>query len=478
MFIFYIRFILFFFFCVCFPFCIEINFIAQENIISQEKNYENFVFALTPKDFNRTTLINFVNNMKSLFSKASLVQKYTLMRYLMEAYERVLKQTQLKTESNKKTLLTKNKPTEQLQIELEEDGISAVRATEAEMMPPADYGTRQEMFPTMVVTFGANLTSPSSNSEVMDALNVYQAEAELNKPADTLDSLLTDNNILQLGTQEDLEEPLLPHYQAPLMNISNLFESMETDPDLHVPPLLRQNQTSQPLQETLDLTRRQSERLKAKQLQKSACVAQSGRDTTLRRLRYSLKSPQPSVSLSYLSDTPPLTPQRPKPRTYMSEEEYSLRFRLPRIKFLKITELPRVKFSHKTLELSYFSMDTLLIDEEYLCENPCVPIAINNFLTQPGSVTVMTTAEDYSSLNVVRQAASSMKEMPSFGRPLQPSQIQELSRLENERHLNQNMSPLNDNIANISTDSMPAMGMGYYFSRICFSCHVLLDKNK
>ncbi|TMW42366.1 hypothetical protein DOY81_012554, partial [Sarcophaga bullata] len=428
---------------------------AQEYTISQdEENYQNFVFALTPKNFSKESLKDFLKNMKNLFRQASLVQKYTLMRYLIEAYENVLENTQ-QTESNKKNIRTKKKPEQQLQTSLG-DAVPIVRTIDI----PADYEIGPETFPDLPISFGvSSMSSPSNNTEVVDVLNIYQAESELNK----LDNASTDNNITQL-------ESVLPFYQAPAMNISNLFESMEPEQDLHVSPI-RPNQASPLHQEkTPDITRRQSERLQAKEFQMSACVRQTSGNSTPRRSRYNLRPQKTVTPLPYLGETPPLTPTRPKPRTYISEEEYSLRFRLPRKKFLEITELPHFKCGIETSALLDAPMDTSLIEEEYLCADPGDHVTTDNMLTHPASITAMTTtADQYSSLNAVRQAPSSMQELSSFGRPLQATQIQELSRLENERRLNKNavnqdMPSITenvnaDNIANISTESIPAMGM-------------------
>ena len=428
---------------------------------SQEENYQNFVFALTPKDFSKESLKNFLKNMKDLFYKASLVQKYTLMRYLMEAYENVLENTQ-QTESNKKNLRTKKKPEQQLQTSLG-DAVPIARTIDV----PADYENRQEIFPDLPISFGvASNSSPSNKSEVVDVLNIYhQAESELNKP----DDAPVDNNVTQL-------EPVLPFYQAPAMNISNLFESMELEQDLHVSPIKPNEANPLHPEKSQDITRRQSERLQAKEFQMSACVRQSSHSSTPHRLRYSLRPQQSVTPLPYLGDTPPLTPTRPKPRTNISEEEYSLRFRLPRKKYLEITELPHFKCDIEVSALLDVPIDISLIEEEYLRDSPGDHVPTDNILTHPASITAMTTTVDqYSSLNAVRQAPSSMQELSSFGRPLQVTQMQELSRLENERRRNENVVTQNIpshtenvnaayNVANINSDSIPAMGMmGYCF---------------
>lgn len=433
------------------------------------EHYQNPVFALTPKDYLQETLHYFMNNMPELFRKATLIQKYTLMKYLMNAYERILERSSETTTKKhmphfkKPDSKTDHKRLQQLQTTSTKGAWSPIMLR--------SYAPEQDEESLIELPRQSLLPSPVSDT---DLLQIFQLDA--NKYWNARDALTLQHNSYQLEFEENITLPL-PTPQLPAINISDLFENenLYTSNELQL-PCLRQQQSENTINE--EILPRRSERLQAQSLTThTANEMQSPSNVIAQRLSCRLRSsraaatPTTTFAILYLGDSTPATPKRLKPRTYITEEEYSLRFRLPRRRFLEVKELPRVKYNIETSSFAYFPMNMSLIEEEYsnFYENEAndnnlfeVQLQSTNLheppttLPLPTSVLAATTGDNVSSLTVVRQAPSSMMELSSFGRPLPPvATAIDVSRIKEERSfgiLQQDMSPRVETVGVLNND--------------------------
>lgn len=472
--------------------CVFFNVLKLVNINQTSlQDYQYPIFALVPKDFRGETVEHFVNNITELFRKASLTQKYTLMKYLIEAYSLTL---------NKLNGTNKNK------FELSKKTISRneLETINSPIVRTAVVEEGNEEGDAMDIDIPIDSDIPLNSQHSIDLLKIFQ---EYVQQQEQNSSLVQD--------MEDISHnlsALSPPPHLPVMNISDLFENedLNTNNDLEL-SFLRQPQEQQSINLTPPVMETRSKEQTS--VRRSARIqtlphrsydereaVESSPTTNTQIFRSSLASPAVSNQLPNLNEPAAAVDRqrRRPPNTYITEEEYSLRFRLPRRTFLAISELPHARYNIETSSYSYFPMDMTLIDEEYLYEENAnilptnsnlptiqlqlttdVPAAAGVSLTPSALLTV--TGDNLSSLNVIRQAPSAIMEMSSFAnRPLVPVGGIEISRIEEERSrpLPQDMmSPIiepvgvpNNEDTNVSIDSVPSIGgavataAGYSFS--------------
>ncbi|KAM7351353.1 sisters on the loose [Cochliomyia hominivorax] len=455
----------------------------EASLKSLRKNYQNPIFALTPKDFEQETLKSFLKNMKELFLKANLVQKYILMKYVMEAYEKVLRRFEEISSSNQKEIRMKQTKTKSKDKHVQKltknvnERISSpiVRGGEAQ----EDNGEALDL----EIPIEMEDILFSSQNDSIDLLQIFQQDFKVRSDEDNLRAM-DEINMQEFQNNISL---LSPSPQLPAMNISDLFENdyMNSSDDLQL-SFIRQPQQEQEESMRIPIMEqpRRSERIQNLQnvsYDESEEAIQSRHSYTSNLLRY--RSQAAAQNIQNLSYTPLETnTRRPQPRTFITEEEYSLRFRLPRRTFLEISELPHVKYNIETSHYSYFPMDMTLIDEEYLymesssstnnivtVQSQQLPrisiLAPSTFASLTPSV-LTATGENLSSLNVVRQAPSSMMDISSFARPLLTVQEMDISRIEEERShgIPQNISEVIEPVGivntdvNVSIDSVSSIG--------------------
>lgn len=401
--------------------------------------------------------------MPDLFRKATLVQKYTLMKYLMQAYERVLnKYTSNKTCAKQKpSLSAPHSPIKNKTKNLQKTG--------------TNYSTLSPVFRAQINDLQQEVVfevppepaqSSETNDNVIDLLSIFQQDA--NTTANEQNSVTVEPDI-ELDFEQNIILPPPPS-RAPVVNISDLLRtnSLDNSNDIEFSFAIQQQppkphfMEDTPKQQTL----LSSSSAQPTEVRQSARLVAQNRTVSYEGQQAAASGPQ--ISNRSADITPPRTSQRRfKPHTIITEEEYSLRFRLPCRKFLEITSLPQVKYNIDTSSIAFFGMDMSLIEEEYFRNVDAISeVQLSNAALPTltiSSALATITSDNLSSVNVVRQAASSLMELSSFGRPLLPIATTDVSRIAEELSSHQAIS-INDelppkHVANISIDSIVPNGV-------------------
>ncbi|GBP04547.1 hypothetical protein EVAR_70142_1 [Eumeta japonica] len=157
----------------------------------------------------------------------------------------------------------------------------------------------------------------TNDEDIIDLLSIFQQDT--NKPLNEIQDEELDITLSPLPT---------PPRAPPVMNISDLIQTNSSDiaNDLEFSLLVPQQTIEPPNQPRWSFSPSKTVRRSARRQDQKRLVPneQSASTATVHRTLYQY-------------DTPPAAPKRLKPRTYISEDEYCLRFACNVEHFLKLT---------------------------------------------------------------------------------------------------------------------------------------------
>lgn len=378
--------------------------------------FSNPIFDLIPKKQSSLDDINFlkafIKRIPELFKKGNLLQKYVLLKYVMESYESCLKQQE-----------------KARQVKKGKKGIGRSAAATHRFDATRD----QHTIPGRHFLLQDNATTINNYSQPHAASlgNTSNDNDDENNGFRLNPGLIDDNELFALppmamvdggDDDDDQDNNFVAQYHKDLLQLAEEFKhSMEsfnfhTDIDeeqqSRVSSSLNNNAPSinldsftddNLLPSMLDLlpkNRQEQQKLTRQTYEvssKTVETAEAVKETSRSQGHYNLRPRRSCLVESLFSESPPPTlsrnrrsaqgrndkdgaaatstqrrtsPQRPpRPRPYyLTEEEYSLRLPMPKRKIVPIGPIPKVQSKRVLSELSYYPIDFTIAREEFSYE--------------------------------------------------------------------------------------------------------------
>lgn len=381
--------------------------------------FPNPIFDLIPKKQSSLDDINFlkafIKKIPELFKKGNILQKYVLLKYVMESYESCLKQQEKARDvkKGKKEIgrsaaaklgfdATRDHTSPRRHFLLQEDATTinnysqqhaASLGNTSNDNDDENTGFRlnpgliddNELFalPPMAMVDGGDDDNDQDNNFVaqyhkdllqlaeefkhsMDSLNFHtdideeqqsRVSSSLNNaPPINLDSI-TDDNLLP--SMQDL----LPKNRQEQQKLTRQTYEVSSK-TVEVADAVKETQRSS--QGHYNLRPRRSRIVESLFSESPPPTLSRNRRSTQGRIDKEGAATSTQRNSSLLISSPQRTP-RPRPN-YLTEEEYSLRLPMPKRKIVPIGPIPKVQSKRVLSELSYYPIDFTITREEYSYE--------------------------------------------------------------------------------------------------------------
>lgn len=453
--------------------------------------FPNPIFDLIPKKQSSLDDINFlkafIKKIPELFKKGNLLQKYVLLKYVMESYESCLKQ-----QENARHVKKGKKEIGRLAAA--KLGFDATR----DHTIPGRHFLLQEDATTInnySQQHAASLGNTSNDND--DENNGFRLNP----------GLIDDNELFALppmamadggDDDDDQDNNFVAQYHKDLLQLAEEFKhsmdslNFHTDIDEeqqsrvssslnNAPPINLDSITDDNLlpsmQDLLPKNRQEQQKLTRQTYEvssKTVEVAEAVKETSRSSQgHYNLRPRRSRIVESLFSESPPRTlsrnrrstqgridkegaatstqrnssllissPQRPpRPRpNYLTEEEYSLRLPMPKRKIVPIGPIPKVQSKRVLSELSYYPIDFTITREEYSYERHKRDDFVNLTLPTNTTTTAAEATVGSQTLSSSVIAVSSDDDGNVRSQSLPQSQQQPQQMLQQQQYLSSNIS--------------------------------------
>lgn len=454
--------------------------------------FPNPIFDLIPKKQSSLDDINFlkafIKKIPELFKKGNLLQKYVLLKYVMESYESCLKQQEKARDVKKGKKEIGRSATAKLGFDATRDHTS-----------PRRHFLLQEDATTInnySQQHAASLGNTSNDND--DENNGFRLNP----------GLIDDNELFALppmamvdggvDDDDDQDNNFVAQYHKDLLQLAEEFKhsmdslNFHTDIDEeqqsrvssslnNAPPINLDSITDDNLlpsmQDLLPKNRQEQQKLtkqtyevSSKTVEMAEAVKETSRSS---QGHYNLRPRRSRIVESLFSESPPPTssrnrrstqgridkegaatstqrnssllissPQRPpRPRpNYLTEEEYSLRLPMPKRKIVPIGPIPKMQSKRVLSELSYYPIDFTITREEYSYERHKRDDFVNLTLPTNTTTTAAEATVGSQTLSSSVIAVSSDDDGNVRSQSLPQSQQQTQQMLQQQQYLSSNIS--------------------------------------
>ncbi|XP_075149984.1 uncharacterized protein LOC142224061 [Haematobia irritans] len=345
-------------YCFCLFFSPNTNLAQNTNPQQQGGFYINPIFKFIPlnkvNENQLEQMRTFCQQLPELFKKANLLQKFTIFKYIMEVYEKCLKQKQAEFSKGKKMKMRKKTNTAKHSARANVDSV------QTEPMIVSRSGHNEDLHQISQEDIGLRLGIDGINEEDLSMM-LPTLEVVIDQPA-FVEGFQRDFRRFLDDVEEIQDLGLRPPPRLDLRE-SIVLDDLPEECLLHDHPM----DDFAPLQEK-EMAEKESHRHPTEKNQtryslRSQATKNYSDHTTPRRIT-------PSKARKRTAQSPSPTHPTPASRTrhrYLTEEEYALRFPMPSCTILEIAPLPRVKLNLNS-SIFYFPMDMELLREEFSYE--------------------------------------------------------------------------------------------------------------